>query len=213
MRPERHSFVHISARWRTHLVTATPIAGDMADRVEIWRRAGHPLVVAASRPQDPPGSIRLGLATPAKERFGLLITAEAIDDIKPPPSLEDARHAAPKEWGLALDTVRHLAGAHGAAVAVYGSLAWQALSGEAFLRPGSDIDLLFDCERDAAPTELFTRLAALEGTPRLDGEWRIGAGAAVSWREYAAAPQEILIKGHGGPWLWPLSRLGDFRSP
>ncbi len=217
MRPERHSFVWIAAQWRALLVAELLVPDETARLVEAWRLAGYPLVVGASRAGDPPGSVRLGLATPAKARIGLLVGREAVVDVAPPPGLDAARRAAPPAWRTVLDTIEHIAGEHRAAIAVYGSLAWQALSGVPFVRPDSDIDLLIDAGPPAAAAELFASLAALKVTPRLDGEWRVHPGVAVNWREYAGVSQgpldqDILVKGHGGPWLWPLSRLHDFQS-
>lgn len=184
----------------------------MLDLVEGWRLTGRPLVVAASRAGDPPDSVRLGLATPAKARIGIVLRADAILDFGPPPSLETARWAAPPEWQIPLETISEVASEHGAKVAVYGSLAWQVVSGESFVRPDSDIDLLIDCGMETAQAGFFARLATLTGLPKLDGEWLVCPGIAVSWQEYARASQDILVKGHEGPWLWSLSRLHALRS-
>jgi len=76
----------------------------------------------------------------------------------------------------------------------------------AYVRPDSDVDLLFDAQ--AAPPlgpvlDFVDALSADAHTPRLDGELILPGGAAVAWRELARRPDELLVKGTGGPALRP----------
>ena len=97
-----------------------------------------------------------------------------------------------------------MAHAVGLSVAVYGSLAWEYRCGTAYVRADSDVDLLFDGQA-APPLEPVLSFAqALSNdasAPRLDGELILPGGAAVAWREFARRPEELLIKGAGGPAL------------
>ena len=79
---------------------------------------------------------------------------------------------------------------------VYGSFAWQALTGERYLAPGSDIDLLWR-PRDTA--QLDSLIAALieweqETGRRADGEVLLANGDAVCWRELASGSARVLVK-------------------
>ena len=50
---------------------------------------------------------------------------------------------------------------------------------------------------------LLEALSADASTPRLDGELILPGGGAVAWREFARRPDELLVKGAGGPALRP----------
>ena len=92
----------------------------------------------------------------------------------------------------------------GLSVAVYGSLAWEYRCGTAYVRADSDVDLLFDGQAAPSLGPVLTLARALSpdaGAPRLDGELILPGGAAVAWREFARRPEELLIKGAGGPAL------------
>jgi phosphoribosyl-dephospho-CoA transferase len=92
----------------------------------------------------------------------------------------------------------------GLPLAFYGSLAWEYWCGTAYVRANSDVDLLFDAQSAPrlGPVMDFTKaLSADRGTPRFDGELILPGGAAVSWREFARRPDELLMKGAYGPAL------------
>ncbi|WP_244560531.1 malonate decarboxylase holo-[acyl-carrier-protein] synthase [Azospirillum oryzae] len=164
-----------------------------------WRTgagAGRPLVIARGRPEDGAGELRLGLATPDKRRIGLHVAAEAVADRLDPLPLAEAVESAPQAWRAMLAELVRRAQALGVRPAVYGSLAWQQRTGLAYVRPDSDIDLLF-APRDRRQLDgLLDLLAAMgEGSPRLDGEILLPDGAAVAWRELAGRPDRLLVKG------------------
>lgn len=81
---------------------------------------------------------------------------------------------------------------------VFGSLAWQALTGLRCLGPGSDIDILL---RPISRQQLQAGVALLSGPAHglpLDGEIMFPTGDAVSWKEWAtagAARARVLVKG------------------
>lgn len=195
----RHGWVRLGEGWAGHL--RSPLAE--AERAEVgdWCAAGRPLVIARGRPGDVAGELRLGLATPDKRRIGLHVAAGAVAERLAPLPLAEAVEAAPEAWRPMLADLARRAQDLGAAAAVYGSLAWQHRTGLRYVRPDSDIDLLF------APSDRW-RLARLldllaetgDGTPRLDGEILLPDGAAVAWRELAGRelagpPARLLVKG------------------
>ena len=150
--------------------------------------------------------LRLGLALPDKRRIGLHLAPAAVARSAPPPSLQTVIAHAPAAWRARLRQVDVGAEAAGLPVAVYGSLAWEYRCGMAYVRADSDVDLLFDAQ--AVPPlgpvlDLVVALSADAGTPRLDGELILPGGGAVAWRELARRPDELLVKGVGGPALRP----------
>ena len=166
-------------------------------------------MVARGQPGDEAGTLRLGLALPDKTRIGLNIATDAVASVRQPPCLADTFAAAPASWVETLAKVQAIAERHDVAVAVYGSLAWQALTGLAYVRPGSDVDLLLTSGRWTDLERVTVALAALSGAPRLDGEAILPGGAAVAWRELARAPVRLLVKDRASVYL---AAYADVRS-
>ncbi|MBP2306524.1 malonate decarboxylase holo-[acyl-carrier-protein] synthase [Azospirillum melinis] len=199
MRPElfhwpRHGWVRLGDGWVGHL--RSPLASAERAEVADWCAAGRPLVIARRRSEDEVGELRLGLATPDKRRIGLHVAVEAVTGRLPPLPLAEAVDAAPALWRPMLTDLARRAEELGTAAAVYGSLAWQQRTGLPYVRPESDVDLLFaPCDRWQLD-RLLELLAELgDGNPRLDGEILLPDGATVAWRELAGRPARLLVKG------------------
>ncbi|WP_448202468.1 malonate decarboxylase holo-[acyl-carrier-protein] synthase [Azospirillum sp. sgz302134] len=196
--PERHGWVKLGEGWEAHL--RSPLSVEERAEVEDWRQRGLPLVVARRQPADGADDLRLGLATPDKRRIGVhAATAAALDQTGPLP-LADSVPSAPEAWRARLGAVVRLADIVGTQAHVFGSLAWQHLSGLSYVRAGSDVDLLFAPRRWPVVEGLLAVLADLDGFhppegPRLDGEILLPDGGAVAWRELAARPAKLLVKG------------------
>ncbi|HRQ83315.1 MAG TPA: malonate decarboxylase holo-[acyl-carrier-protein] synthase, partial [Azospirillaceae bacterium] len=179
-----------------------------------WRAAGRPFVVARRLPGDPAGFIRLGLATPEKRRVGLLAPLSAVARTATAPLLTEAARSscAPPPWGPFLGGLAgRLAGA-GFAVRVFGSLAWGFLTGLPYVRPDSDVDLLFEPDSWTEAVRLADLLSAETpppGAPRLDGEIILPGGWGAAWRELAARPKAVLLKGGEEAVLRPYAQLAD----
>lgn len=165
--------------------------------IEDWRTQGRPLVVARRQPADDPGTQRLGLATPDKRRIGVHLATAAIREPSGPLALADALSSAPAPWRSRLEAVVRRADALGVTAGVFGSLAWQHRTGLPYVRPDSDLDLLFAPRRWSVVEGLLDALIGLDGeeAPRLDGEIQLPDGSAVAWRELAARPAKLLVKG------------------
>lgn len=172
-----------------------------SDTVRHWVAAGRPLVVAASRAGDTEGTLRLGLALPDRRRIGLTVAAEAVDRVLGPVRLADVVRDLPAGMQSQADLVLALC----PRACVFGSVAWQAMTGLPYLRATSDLDLL--CPAGDDPLPLADALAALPALPRLDGEIALPDGRAVAWRELARRPDTVLVKGHGGPWIVPIASV------
>lgn len=211
----RHDLVTLAPSWEDGL--AAPLAPVLLARVRAWVSRGLPLVAARSDPARP-GAVALGLSLPPGEhprRIAVLVAPIVVREIAPPLALAAALASGPAAWRgplLALD--REALGA-GLRLGVYGSLAWQHLSGERYLTDASDVDLLIPA-RDAG--ELRSALALLRrratlGAPRLDGEVLLPGGAGVAWRELLSGAERVLVKSLAAVALEPsaraLARLGE----
>ena len=100
--------------------------------------------------------------------------------------------SAPVAWLASIDRLLGL----DARVRVYGSLAWQHLTGLAYLTDSSDLDLLW-LRQDADTTiKLLAGVSAIDdGAPmRIDGELVAADGTAVNWRELRSGAAEVIGK-------------------
>ncbi len=177
-----------------------------------WIDEGRPLVVASSAAGDEATTVRLGLSTPQKQRYGLRVGLDAINYLLTPVTLEAAASSAPDEWQPTINAVLNVAEKHGLFLSVFGSLAWSYLSGESHLRPTSDLDLLVSAPANTDTLTGIRALLDLDSLPRLDGELVLANGAGVNLREYAGQPGHILVKQHGGPQLVSLAKLMKFEG-
>ncbi|MFT4249258.1 MAG: malonate decarboxylase holo-[acyl-carrier-protein] synthase, partial [Pseudomonas sp.] len=173
--------------------------------------AGHPAIVARGDASEPAGTLRLGVPLPpdeGKQRLGLRLHRDEVAHTAAPPSLAAVAAASPHPalHALARD-------ACALAPRVFGSHAWQALTGLAYVGPESDLDLLWSVE-DAVQADAIAAL--LQGWEarhglRADGELVVPGGVAVNWREYASAARQLLVKSHHDCRLLPREAL--FASP
>lgn len=182
--------------------------------VAAWIAVGRPLV-AARQPADGQGLL-LGLALPlaqARQRVALRVEAGEVAEIRPPLSLAACLVSQPVAVREVLLTLERALRQAGIGLGAYGSLAWEALSGEAYRHAESDIDLISDvADRAQLETALALFADAAAALPcRLDGEFRLPGGAAIAWRELAAAWGEpgrsVLVKDEQGVALKPLGEL------
>lgn len=187
---------------------------QLAARVMAWVALGRPLV-AARQPADG-GGLLLGLTLPAAEgrrRLGCRVAAADVLRVEAPlaipaclPRLDEAR-------AVPLARLAAVLQAAGVRAGVYGSLAWECLSGEAYRHEQSDIDLICDL---ASPEALPHCLAALSEAEAalpcgLDGEIRFADGAAVAWKELRAAlagdTAQVLVKSEADVQLLGIDAL------
>jgi len=208
----RHDRVHVAPEAALQIVSC----GDplpQARAVRAWLAAGLPLV-AARQPEVDDGQVTLGLTLPpgsAIRRIGVRVPAASIRRVEP--ALPIARCAAllPAALRVPLLQLDATLSALAVRVGVYGSLAWQVTSGQAYWRDGgrepSDIDLLCDVPGAARVSACLAHLAALDAAApvRIDGEIRLGGTRAVAWRELLAArgrsEAQVLVKGERRVWL------------
>ena len=209
----RHDFVHLhrDAAFSTHCA-ATGDADWQAARA--WIAAGRPLV--AARQLAGGERLRLGLCLPLarqRKKLAIDVAPEALASVAGPVPVASCVARLPAAHAEILRRLAAAAAACGAGLGVYGSLAWEAVSGESYRHAESDIDLICDV---ATMAQFATLLAALrqaaDALPcRLDGEMRFPGGDAVAWPELAAQRHQpaglVLVKGEREVGLRPMQAL------
>lgn len=197
----RHDLVYLDR----DAVFATPCAetGDsfwLAARD--WIAAGRPLVAARQPAGD--GLLLLGLSLPLKQqrkRLTIHVDRRAVAGIEAPLAVDRCCSRLPIAEAEVLRRLAERAAACSARLGVFGSLAWEALSGEDYRHAESDIDLICDVETLPQFDAMLTALQQAAGqlSCRLDGEIRFPDGNAVAWREMAAQRENpaalVLVKG------------------
>jgi len=183
----RHDLVRLApAGWDQALAG---LSGPAAALAAGWRARDLPVVVRRMEPGTPADAICLGMPGPPdahsgqKLRVGFAVLQSRVASVRAPLALADVE--APAAWQPAFDALRDAMVDAGLACRVFGSLAMQALTGERYLRPDSDIDLLL---RPTDAAELDAGLALVTRFARalpLDGEIEFPSGHAVSWKEWA----------------------------
>jgi phosphoribosyl-dephospho-CoA transferase len=117
--------------------------------------------------------------------------------------LAEAAHAAPARWRDCIDACLRL----DPRTRVYGSLAWQHLTGLPYLSDTSDLDLLWQLPPASDVDALLAGIATIarEAPMRIDGEV-VGAAGGVQWRELLGdRVDDVLVKASSG--ILPMSRL------
>jgi len=176
----------------------------MFSQVAAWLAADRPLVVARQQCGETfSNSISVGLALPpaqGKRRIALSVAAKDIARFSAPLQLADVLAHAPIKWQPALAELDDAAKDIGLELHVFGSLAWQAISGLPYLTAQSDIDLLWHPQTYAQLLQGIEMLASWELSSglRADGEVLFAGNSAVSWREWAnlkfGDDQRVLVK-------------------
>lgn len=184
----------------------------LSAQVAAWIAVGRPLVVA--RQLAGGSEALLGLTLPAAEgrrRVGCLVERADLLQVRRPLAIAKCLHRLADDVAAPLAALAERLAAAGVSAGVYGSLAWEALSGEGYRHPESDVDLICDVA-SIAQAEACLRLLA-DGAAALpcglDGEIRFPDGCAVAWRELASAwgkaNARVLVKGGVDVGLLPLS--------
>lgn len=185
------------------------------DQVRRWLAQGRPFV--RRRPSVlPETGLSLGMPLPpqlGRERIGITASQGLVRSVAPPPRLAEVISAAPAAWRAPLAKLAARLELLQTPARLYGSLAWQYLTGMEYLTASSDIDLLLPVNTQQ---QLKGVLAALvdweqETGLRADGELMLPTGEAVAWRELVREPSQVLVKSLAGaallPWQALLERL------
>lgn len=197
----RHDLVYLQRN--AAFATACAASGDAYwQAARDWIAAGQPLV--AARQAVGGERLLLGLSLPTalqRKRLSIEVERSAVAEIRPPVSLARGLSRLPPAQAEILHRLVSGAAANAVNVGVFGSLAWETLSGESYRHAESDIDLISDVSTPEQLDALLPMLqqAAAELTCRLDGEIRFPGGHAVAWQELAAKLGQpsglVLVKG------------------
>lgn len=195
----RHTLVTLTAGgWGAAFARDPALAGDPL--VRAWAERGWPLIVRRASPDEADAArVPLGLPLPpsaGKRRIALNVAADALATVGPLPTLTDVLAAAPAAWHAPLRELDALGARCGVQGRVFGSLAWQALTGEPYLSASSDLDLVFPLPDPVSLAPLLDGLAAIDARApmRIDGELLRDDGAGVNWRELHARLPEVAVK-------------------
>ena len=193
---------------RHQLVRILPAAWDvlLASRVDLsdepllreWVRNGWPLIVRRPVP-DEVGGLSLGLPLPpsaGKRRIAVQLQPDDVVSVGSLPSLHSVMQASPNAWLPCLRELDGLAKTYGVQAGVFGSLAWQWLTGVHYLGPNSDIDVAWALPPRERIESFLDDLADIESRApmRVDGELIRHDGAGVNWREVHAGHTDLALK-------------------
>ncbi|KFA18990.1 phosphoribosyl-dephospho-CoA transferase [Xanthomonas vasicola pv. musacearum NCPPB 4392] len=181
-------------------------------RLQQWFAAGLPAVVARCDDSQAAGTLRLGVPLPpskGKQRLALQAHVADIARCTAPLTLDAVLPHAPVAVLPALQAL--LAQTHAQALhpRVFGSFAWQALTGQMYVHAQSDLDLLWSIETPEHAHAVVALLQRWEQRYRLraDGGLLLPDDNAVNWREYAGNAQQVLVKSNQGCRLLPRAAL------
>lgn len=195
----RHWFLHLHQGVWVDVVADQPAFSD-EPLLRDWADRGRPLIARRRQAGDRAGRLAAAIALPpavVKRRVAFDLHPDAVARVEPPPTLAVVRASAPPSWHATLDALALLGREVASEPRVFGSFAWQALTGLPYLTATSDLDLLWPVTAVTDLSALFGRLHHLEACApgRLDGELvHEPTGAAVPWRELAGDARELLVK-------------------
>ena len=185
---DRHTLVWMEPCERERMYRLAPDEIHR-DALRRWFANDWPLVVRRSDGVVRADHVALGLPLPPKEakrRLCFEVRNQTIARFSPPLRLDVAALQLPPEWKTPLDTLAKQASRCGVVLRVFGSVAWQALTGLDYLTAQSDVDLWWqpaDSGQLDAVLAVIARWEKRHGV-RLDGEIAFPTGAAVAWREW-----------------------------
>jgi phosphoribosyl-dephospho-CoA transferase len=190
---KRHDLVRLTPEgWETACRGLSGVARELAGR---WGSCDLPAVVRRTEPGTAPGLVCLGIPAPPdavsgqKLRVGFAVEGRHVLDVRPALALDEV--VVPTAWQVGFTSLHETMRDAGIDCRVFGSVAMQTLTGERYLRPDSDIDLLL---RPASSAQLDAGLGLIRRHAQslpLDGEIEFPSGDAVSWKEWDGADRVL----------------------
>jgi phosphoribosyl-dephospho-CoA transferase len=200
----RHDLVWLTSRGWQRVRSGAPQAALSA--LDRWRDGGWPAVVRRTEAGMLPGEVAIGFPLPprpedgGKLKFGCAVEMSDIGRRTRALPLVGALDAVPAQWREGLEALERQAADAGVSLSVYGSVALAALTGQYYLTPLSDIDVLLQPQTRRQLMIGLDLLSWYAGILPLDGEVVFPDGRAVAWKElraaFAGAPgMRVLTKG------------------
>lgn len=171
-----------------------------------WLQAERPVIVC--RPAVSEKGVHCAISLPlaeGKKGIAFIAPFNSVKQILSLPKLQDSSKELTKYYPALPEKLYALN------PYIFGSFAWQLLSGENYLHNNSDLDLLFKPNTQAELTELLQDLARID-LPFLDIEIMLWNKRAFSYREYCRSNKDILIKSDQRVFLFPKRLLSEKAS-
>ena len=190
----RHDLIWLTARgWDNVQADARAQPMAVRDAIARWRAADWPLVVRRAEPGMEVRMVALGMPLPPDTVTGIrppvscLAERCEVERQEPPLPLAAVLQSAPPQWrsgllALHMESLESLE--RQPPLRVFGSLAWQTITGMTYLRGSSDIDLLFAPTTRREVDDGIEMLSRHGDVLPLDGEIVFPSGAAVAWKEW-----------------------------
>ncbi len=188
----RHTLIWPVASERTRM-RAEARDEQMREALDLWRVRDWPLVVRRNDDHAPAcGGVAAGLPLPrsrGKSRLAFHLPGAGVARWAPPLALGAVARALPPARRRPLAALDAAARDVHVRLSVFGSVAWQVITGLDYLHDDSDVDLLF---RPASVGEIDIVASLYERWEcdvcrRIDGEILFPGGDAVAWREWVHA--------------------------
>ena len=168
--------------------------------VDLWFTRDWPFVVRRNDHGaiSTSAEIAIGLPLPpscGKTRLAFHVPGTSVARFAPPLALGVVARAIPHAWQRPLVALDETTRKAGISLSVFGSAAWQAITGLAYLHADSDLDVLF---RPANVDEIDVAAALFErwehsAHRRIDGEILFPGDVAVAWREWVYAERGACV--------------------
>jgi phosphoribosyl-dephospho-CoA transferase len=194
---QRHQLVRLKpASWGELLHARSDLAGETL--LQGWVDCGWPLIARRPLPGEVEG-YALGLPLPpsaGKRRIAVNVRHKDIDSVSSLPRLAETIDSSPTTWQRSMHCLMALAERQAIEARVFGSLAWQRLTGLTYLSPSSDLDIIWALPRREYIGAFLAELAEVEtqAPMRLDGELIRADGSGVNWRELHAGSKDLALK-------------------
>lgn len=170
-----------------------PVTADSrcAETIREWLACGHPVIVR--RPCLMEEGLHCGIPLPPGggwNRLAFTLNPAGIAGRLALPRLEECLELLPETRRKQLSELAELR------PEVFGSLAWQSLTGLTYLHEKSDVDLLFRVRSRKELRSLCSTLAERNLPEFCDIEIMLRNGCAFSFREWRKETPDVLLKGN-----------------
>lgn len=200
---QRHQLITLeSAAWEQVLADLEP-ASHVYRCLRQWQARHWPLVISRQPGELNSGQLQVGIPLPTdwgRQRLSLIVPHAHSRAWGAFPPAHEAQTLLPlslaQDWLALCQQLQ----AQGCAAQVYGSYGWELMTGQGYVREGSDLDLLLPVQSTAQAdclVEILDRASRIVGLPRLDGELLFG-DEAIAWREWQqwrrGASSKVMVK-------------------